>query len=163
MHSNLAFEADAVRQRTVSCRVRASRGSTRRWAYCRERVIDPCRSINHLDLNYPRRMSRMSYRTILFLPLLLLSGCVTSFPEGIPTATIRFTSNVPVIIKPICGRDNFIKQGLIKNDYLSEVSPVKMYGTRSDKNNEVIERLIPAERTLPFRVRWGTPQFPFQQ
>ncbi len=30
--SNCAFEADAVRQRTVSCHVRASRGSTRCWA-----------------------------------------------------------------------------------------------------------------------------------
>ena len=30
--SNFAFEADAVRQRAVSCRVRAPRGSTRRYA-----------------------------------------------------------------------------------------------------------------------------------
>lgn len=30
MMSNYAFEADAVRQRTVSCCVRAPRGSTRR-------------------------------------------------------------------------------------------------------------------------------------
>jgi hypothetical protein len=30
MTSNFAFEADAVRQRTVSCGVRAPRGSTRR-------------------------------------------------------------------------------------------------------------------------------------
>lgn len=30
---NYAFEADAVRRRTVSCRVCAPRGSTRRWAY----------------------------------------------------------------------------------------------------------------------------------
>lgn len=105
--------------------------------------------------NYPRRVSRMSCRTLLFFPILLLSGCANPFPEGIPTAMIRFTSNVPTIIKPICGRDNFIRQGFIKNDYLSEMSPVKMYGTRSDKNNEVIERLIPAERALPFRVRWG--------
>ena len=32
MFSNLAFEADAVRQRAVSCGGRAPRGSTRRWA-----------------------------------------------------------------------------------------------------------------------------------
>ena len=29
---NFAFEADVVRQRTVSCRVRAPRGTTWRWA-----------------------------------------------------------------------------------------------------------------------------------
>ena len=33
--SNYAFEADAVRQRTVSCRVPAPRGSTRRYALMR--------------------------------------------------------------------------------------------------------------------------------
>lgn len=97
----------------------------------------------------------MIYKFILAVFLALLTGCAASFPEGIPTAMIRFTANVPVIIKPMCSRDNFIKLGLIKNEYLSETSPVKMHGTRSDKNNEIVERLIPAERTLLFRVRWG--------
>ena len=88
---------------------------------------------------------------------ILFSGCATPFPEGIPTAAIRFTSNVPIIVRPVCSRDSFIKQAPVKVDsnFLKEVSPVKMYGTQSDKNNEVIERLIPAERALPFRVRWG--------
>lgn len=96
----------------------------------------------------------MNYRIFFIAIFLLSAGCV-SFPEGIPTAMIRFTANAPVIITSMCPRDNFIRQGLIKNDYLSETSPVKMYGTRSVKNNEIVERLIPAERTLLFRVRWG--------
>lgn len=97
----------------------------------------------------------MFYKFILVVFMVFLSGCVASFPQSIPTAMIRFTANVPVIIKSMCARDNFIKQGLIKNEYISETSPVKMYGTRSDKNNEIVERLIPADRTLLFRVRWG--------
>jgi hypothetical protein len=38
MTSNYVFEADAVRQRTDSCRVRAPRGSTRRYAAMEERA-----------------------------------------------------------------------------------------------------------------------------
>jgi hypothetical protein len=93
----------------------------------------------------------------LFAPLIVLSaGCATPpFPDGIPTAMIRFTANVPVIVGVPCKNDKFVRGGLIKNPYTREVSPVKMHGTRSDKNNEVIERLIPAERTLHFRVLWG--------
>jgi hypothetical protein len=100
--------------------------------------------------------AKMMYRFVL-IPLFLLSaGCATPlFPEGIPTAMIRFTANAPVVIGMPCERDRFVKGGFIKNPYTSEMSPVKMYGTRGDKNNEVIERLIPAERTLPFRVMWG--------
>jgi hypothetical protein len=39
--SNFAFEADAVRQRTVSCHVRAPRVSTRRFPYvtCRDNPL----------------------------------------------------------------------------------------------------------------------------
>lgn len=96
----------------------------------------------------------MNYKLVSIAIVLLLAGCA-SFPEGIPTATIRFTADAPVIIKSMCPGDTFIKPGLIRNPYLSETSPVKMYGTRNDKNNEVVERLIPAERTLLFRVRWG--------
>ncbi len=89
--------------------------------------------------------------------LLLLAGCATTppFPEGIPTAMIRFTANEPVFIGVPCKKDQFVKGGFIKNSYVREISPVKMYGTRSDKNNDVVERLIPADRTLSFRVMWG--------
>jgi hypothetical protein len=98
----------------------------------------------------------MAFRLFLVLPFLLMAGCATPpFPDGIPTAMIRFTANAPVAIGMPCERDRSVKGGFIQNPYSSEVSPVKMYGTRSDKNNEVIERLIPAERTLPFRIMWG--------
>ena len=93
------------------------------------------------------------------LPLIIFSAfatsCVSAIPEGTPTAMIRFTSDVPVIITPICSQnESVIRRGWVKVG-MKEQSPVKMYGTRSDKTNEVIERLIPAERALPFRIRWG--------
>jgi hypothetical protein len=98
----------------------------------------------------------MMYRFLWILLLLLSTGCATPrFPEGIPTAMIRFTANVPVAVGLPCEKDRFIKGGMIKNEWWREISPVKMYGTRSDKNNEVIERLIPADRTLPFRVMFA--------
>lgn len=101
---------------------------------------------------------RVRVRGLLLIVSLLIAGCAIEhpLPPGTPTAMIRFTSNVPIIIWPMCERDNFMITTVVRNSYLSEVSPVKMYGTRSDKNNEVVERLIPADRTLFFRIRWGT-------
>ena len=102
--------------------------------------------------------AKMTYRLVLIPLLLLTAGCATPpFPEGIPTAMIRFTANAPVAIGMPCERDRFVKGVFIKNPYTSEMSSVKMYGSRSDKNNEVIERLIPADRTLSFRIMWGKP------
>ena len=97
----------------------------------------------------------MRYRFLLILFVAFSVGCVSSIPEGTPTAKIRFTSDVPVVITPVCTRnESVIRRGSVKVG-LKEESSVKMYGTRSDKTNDVIERLIPAERTLPFRIRWG--------
>jgi hypothetical protein len=88
-----------------------------------------------------------------------LLGCATKFPEGVSTAMIRFTAQVPTIVQPMCERDRFIEQGIILNSYFKQKSPVSMYGTRAEKTNEVAERLIPADRTLLFRVRAGEATF----
>lgn len=83
----------------------------------------------------------------------LTVGCAAPrLPEGTPTALMRVTSNGDnALFHPICGRDReWVQGGLINNPFSSEVSPVRMYGTRTDKNKEVIERTIPAER--PFGV-----------
>jgi hypothetical protein len=84
---------------------------------------------------------------------LLLSGCMASIPPGTPTAMIRFTSTVQSTMSAACLKDrSLVFNGQIKNPYWSEVSPVKMIGTRSDKNNDVIERLMPAGREFIFRL-----------
>jgi hypothetical protein len=85
--------------------------------------------------------------------LLTLSGCFASIPHGTPTAMLRFTSGTPASISAACLKDrSLVFNGLVLSDYWSEVSPVKMLGTRSDKNNQVIERLIPADREMAFVV-----------
>lgn len=87
-----------------------------------------------------------------------LAGCAASIPQGMPTAMMRATADVPSIFAPACLSDrSYVFNGLIKHDYWSEVSPVKMYGTRADKNNQVIERLIPAGRGIAFMMSGVAP------
>jgi hypothetical protein len=99
----------------------------------------------------------MTYRLSVTIAVALV-GCA-SFPPGVPTAMIRYTSNMPTLFVPFCSRDDFLLQGVVNVDGVKEVSPVKMYGTRSDKNGVVSERLIPADRTLLLRGRWGHAVF----
>mgnify|MGYP001760691124 CR=1 FL=1 len=92
-------------------------------------------------------------KTSIVLLALGLAGCAASIPKDMPTAMIRATADVPTIFAPACLSDRtFVFNGLIKHNYWSEVSPIKMHETRSDKNNQVIERLIPAARKFAFMM-----------
>lgn len=81
-----------------------------------------------------------------------LVGCATyGLPQGTPSAMIRFTSDTPVQFSLPCSKDAaLVKRGLVHNQFWKEQSEIKMYGTRPDKNSDVMERLIPAERELAF-------------
>lgn len=64
---------------------------------------------------------------------------------------IRFTSDTPVQFSLPCSQDGtLVKRGLLHNQFWKEQSEIKMHGTRPDKNSDVMERLIPAERELAF-------------
>lgn len=87
-----------------------------------------------------------------------LAGCAASIPQGMPTAMIRATADVPTIFAPACLSDrSYVFNGLIKHASWSEASPVKMHGTRTDKNNQAIERLIPAGRGMAFMMSGTIP------
>jgi hypothetical protein len=97
---------------------------------------------------------------IILVFVLAFTGCVTyEIPEGMPSAKIRFTAGEDMTNVALhCPDDrHYVKQGLINNPYWHEISPVKMYGTREDKNNKVLERLIPAERTVAFSMSSARP------
>jgi hypothetical protein len=91
-------------------------------------------------------------RTILIPFIVFLGGCAASIPEGMPTAMLRFTADGYMSqIYPVCPGDrSLVKVGFVNNQLWSEVSPVKMLGTRPDKNGQVLERLIPAGRPVGF-------------
>jgi hypothetical protein len=92
-----------------------------------------------------------------FVILLILSGCAASIPEGMPTAMVRFNSNVRTIVAPACLTDRkFVFNGMINMSTWSEVSPVRMLGSKTDKTNTALERLIPAEREFAFLVTGTT-------
>jgi hypothetical protein len=93
----------------------------------------------------------------LLLAISVLSGCAASIPEGMPTAMIRFNSNVRTIVAPACMSDRkYVFNGMINMSTWSEVSPVKMLGTRPDKTGAVMERLTPAEREFAYVVSGTT-------
>lgn len=93
----------------------------------------------------------------LLVPVILISGCAASIPEGMPTAMIRFNSNVRTIVAPACLSDRkYVFNGMINMSTWSEVSPVKMLGTRPEKTGTVMERLMPAERDFAFLVSGTT-------
>lgn len=102
-----------------------------------------------------RRMLRNPLAVAMLGVAALTVGCAAPrLPEGTPTALMRVTSNGGnALFRPICGRDlEWVQGGLINNPFSNEVSPVRMYGTRTDKNNLVIERAIPAERPFGLLV-----------
>jgi hypothetical protein len=94
--------------------------------------------------------------SLLALSVALLSGCAT-IPEGAPTAMVRFTSNVDLHMSTKCGpHASAVKLGLIGNQFWNEESPVRMLGTQPGKRNDVLERLVPAEEEIGFRLHGGT-------
>jgi hypothetical protein len=102
-------------------------------------------------------MAPFSKTPIFLLAAALLGGCATRIPEGTPTAMVRFTSNVPVMMSPICGEHvRAVKNGLIHNQFWNEESPVKMIGTQPGKRNDVLERLVPAESEFGIKLGAST-------
>jgi hypothetical protein len=99
----------------------------------------------------------MRATSLLVLSATLLASCASTIPEGAPTAMVRFTSNVDLHMSTKCGPyASAVKLGLIGNQFWNEESPVKMHGTRPGKHNDVLERLIPAENEIGFRLHGGT-------
>jgi hypothetical protein len=97
-------------------------------------------------------------RIVTALLLGSLAACaIYGIPEGTPTAMLRLTTDTPGAHFSLpCSTDTLlVKQALVGNPHWAEQSELKMYGTRPDKNSEVIERLIPADRELAFFVNGG--------
>jgi hypothetical protein len=89
-----------------------------------------------------------------------LAACSASIPPGMPTAMLRVTASAPpetvVIFAPACFSDRkYVFNGLIGNPLTGETSKVPMLGSRTDSNNQVIERLIPADRPIAFISNGG--------
>lgn len=128
-------------------------------SYAEARRIQRCDLWYGLGLTSVHRFltPRMELVTVVrattIFALVLLGGCAIRIPEGTPTAMLRFTADGYMSqITVLCPEDRTrVKGGMVNNEFWNEVSPVKMYGTREDKNNKVMERLIPAGRQIGFR------------
>ena len=69
---------------------------------------------------------------------------------------MRFTSNVTLSVLPGCGENSSaVKRGMIGLHFMHEESPVQMLGTRAGKRNDVVERLVPADHEIGFRLYGG--------
>ena len=99
-------------------------------------------------------------KTLVAVMAVVTSGCVTGVPEGMPSAMLRFTADgYESQIYPVCPEDRrLVKVGLVNNRFWNEVSPVQMHGTVPEKNNRVIERLIPAGRRIGFTFTASQPK-----
>lgn len=84
--------------------------------------------------------------------VLVLAGCAAyKFPKGTPTAMIRFTSNISVMVTSPCSESPSLEKiVMLHNQFISEESSLTMYDTQAGKRSDVMERLIPAEREAAF-------------
>ena len=98
-------------------------------------------------------------RIVTALFLAAFAGCALTYSiaQGTPTAMLRFTANTESAgFTMPCSKDvRLVKHGTVGNPWLEEQSELKMYGSREDKNGEVIERLISADRELAFFIGGG--------
>jgi hypothetical protein len=89
-----------------------------------------------------------------------LAACSTAIPPGMPTAMLRVTAAAPpetvVLFAPACYSDRkYVRNGMIGDPLFTETPKVPMLGSIAEANNQILERVIPADRPIAFVAQGG--------